>query len=335
MSMRVLHVVPRGPRGGTSNFIMHQIERLAEAGVDGRMVLFGGSAMLMRPNMLFCRIVAIRREIKAFQPDIVHAHWGSLLAIAAAVASIGGPPLVISYRGSDINPVPPEARLRSIIRVTCSQLAGLRATAIICVSDELRKRLWSRRWIAKVIPDGTDLSLFRPIDKRDARRKLNWPLDERVVFFYEGGRPEVKRRDLAEESLRETRRLLGKCRLEVMGSDVPHDQVPLLLNASDCLLMTSDFEGSPNIVREAIACNTPIVSVDVGDVRRWLSNLDGARIVSRDPVEIGESLADVINSGIRPSLPPTVSQFSDESSTNAVLETYRTIRKIAKRKIQE
>jgi len=206
--MRVLHVVPRAPLGGTSNFIMRQMERLEEAGVVGQSVLFGGAAMLLRPYQLPSRIATIRREISAFQPDIVHAHWGSLLAFASAVASIGGPPLVISYRGSDINPVPSEARLRSIIRITCSQIATLRASAIICVSEEVRGRLWSRHEPVKVILDGTDLSQFRPIDKLDARRQLNWPLNEPVVFFYEGGRPEVKRRDLADASLREVRRVL-------------------------------------------------------------------------------------------------------------------------------
>lgn len=332
--MRVLHVVPRAPLGGTSNFIMRQMERLEEAGVVGQSVLFGGAAMLLRPYQLPSRIATIRREISAFQPDIVHAHWGSLLAFASAVASIGGPPLVISYRGSDINPVPSEARLRSIIRITCSQLAILRASAIICVSEEVRGRLWSRHEPVKVILDGTDLSQFRPIDKLDARRQLNWPLNEPVVFFYEGGRPEVKRRDLADASLREVRRVLRQCRLEVMGDDVPRDRVPLLLNASDCLLMTSDFEGSPNIVREALACNTPIVSVDVGDVRRWLVNLDGTRIVSRDPVEIGKNVVDLMRAGVRPSIGRKASQFGEELSTNAVIGVYKQVLNGRKRDCQ-
>jgi len=329
MTLRVLHVVPIAPDGGTSGFTQRQIDRLAEAGVEGRMVFFGGSAMLLQPHRLLIGIAAIHREIRMFQPDIVHAHWGSLLAFTTALASLGGPPLVITYRGSDINPVPSEPWIRSLIRVVCSQLAVLRAAAVICVSDELRARHWSRRGLVRIVPDGTDVSLFKPLDKLDARRKLNWPFDERVVFFHEGGRPEVKRRDLADASLKEARKLLGPCRLEVMGSDVPHDRVPLLLNASDCLLMTSDFEGSPNIVREALACNVPIVSVDVGDVRRWIASLDGTRIVFRDPVEIGRALAEIIASGIRPTVESKTSQFSDESSRNAVLETYHQVLKDA------
>ncbi len=283
MILRVLHVVPIAPDGGTSGFTQRQIGCLAEAGIEGRMVYFGGSAMLLQPHRLLIGIAAIRREIRIFKPAIVHAHWGSLLALATAIASLGGPPLVITYRGSDINPVPSEPWLRSLIRVACSQLAVLRASAVICVSNELSARLWSRPRLVRIVPDGTDVSLFKPMDKLDARRKLNWPTDERVVFFYEGGRPAVKRRDLAEASLIEVRKRLGSCRLEVMGADVPHDRVPVLLNASDCLLMTSDFEGSPNIVREALACNVPVVSVDVGDVRLWLADLEGTSLVSRDP----------------------------------------------------
>lgn len=325
MRLRVLHIVPLAPDGGTSVFVRRQIDRLSEAGVEGRSVLFGGAAMFLRPHQLPRRIVAIRREIRAFQPDIVHAHWGSLLGLASAIAATGGPPLVITYRGSDINPVPSEARIRSMIRVACSQLAALRASEIICVSEELRARLWSRRRPVKVVPDGTDLSLFRPIDKLEARRRLKWPLNRTVVFFYEGGRPDVKRRDLANSSLGEIRKSLADCRLEVMGLDVPRECVPLLLCAADCLLVTSDFEGSPNIVREALACNTPIVSVDVGDVRRWLTGVDGTKIVLRDPVEIGKVVVELIRAGIRPSIGCKASQFSEESSANAVLGVYRQV----------
>jgi teichuronic acid biosynthesis glycosyltransferase TuaC len=322
MALHILHVVPLAPDGGTSGFIRRQIDRLAEAGVEGQSVLFGGSAMLFRPHQLLIGISKIRRKIRMFRPDIVHAHWGSLLAFATALGSLGCAPFVITYRGSDINPVPSEPWSRSLIRVACSQLAALRAAAIICVSDDLRERLWARREFVRIVPDGTDASLFKPLAKLECRRKLNWPLDERVVFFYEGGRPAVKRRDLADASLEEARKLLGSCRLEVMGSDMPHDRVPLLLNASDCLLMTSDFEGSPNIVREALAFNLPIISVDVGDVRRWLDGLDGTRMVSRDPTEIGRALAEIIATGNRPAGESRTAQFSDVSSRDAVLETY-------------
>jgi len=322
VTLRVVHVVPISHGGGTSGFIQRQIDKLAEAGVEGQVVYFSGSAMLSRPYLVLAGMTSIKRAISAFQPDIVHAHWGSLLALTTALASIGGPPLVITYRGSDINPVPSEPWLLSMTRIACSQLAIMRAAAIICVSDDLRRRLLLRNPLIQVIPSGTDLTLFKPMDKVAARKELNWPLDERVVFFYEGGRPEIKRRDLADAGLEEARKIIGPCRLEVMGSDIPHDRVPILLNASDCLLMTSDYEGSPNIIREALACRTPIVSVDVGDVRHWLTNLDGTIIVNRDPHEIGRAIADIITSGIRPATELKILQFSDEASRDAILKIY-------------
>jgi hypothetical protein len=85
----VLHVVPIAPNGTTFGFTQRQIDCLAEAGVEGRMVFFGGSAMLLRPHRLLIGIAAIRREIRIFKPTIVHAHWGSLLALATTIASLG------------------------------------------------------------------------------------------------------------------------------------------------------------------------------------------------------------------------------------------------------
>ena len=90
MTLRVLHVVPISPDGDTSGFIRRQIDRLAESGVIVRSVLFGGSAMLLKPQRILIGIFEIRREIRMFQPDIVHAQWGSLLAFATALAMCSG-----------------------------------------------------------------------------------------------------------------------------------------------------------------------------------------------------------------------------------------------------
>ncbi len=289
-------------------------------------MLFAGAAMLRSPWKLLAGIVDIRRAIRQLQPDIVHAHWGSLLAAAAALATTGtGVPLVVTYRGSDINPVPSESKLRSLVRVSCSQVAAWSADAITCVSTELSSRLWFGRDRTMVIPDGTDLTIFRPLDRQLARRQLGWDIDEPVVFFYEGGRPEVKRRDLADDGVAQAASLLGKCRLEVMGSSVPHQMVPVLMSAADCLLMTSDYEGSPNIVREALACDIPVVSVDVGDVRRWLMGVPGTALVRREAGEIGAAIAAVIRSGSRPSIGSAAEEFSAETSNRMILQTYERV----------
>lgn len=291
-------------------------------------MFFAGSAMLTRPHRLIGGILSIREAIRTFRPHIVHAHWGSLLAFASAVASIGGPPLVITFHGSDINPVPSEARARSLIRLTCSHLATLGADAIICVSDELKGRLWSGQERARVIMSGTDLVRFAPADRIEARRLLSWPDNAPVVLFNAGLSPQVKRLDLAEASVAQARLRLTGLRFEVMRGEVPLNEVPLRLNAADCLLVTSDFEGSPNIVREALACGTPVVSVPVGDVKKWLTGLEGTRIVERDPFLLGQAVADLIKSGIRPSLGARMCDFSEETTCRSVLELYRGLARV-------
>lgn len=325
MTLRVLHVIPRAPGGGTSGFTQRQIDQLCESGIDGRVVFFSGSEILAMPCMIPKEIIEIRQEIRTFKPNIIHAHWGSLLAFVTAIASTGLVPYVITFRGSDINPVPSEPRLFGWVRFICSQLAALGAAANIFVSDELQKKLWFRRGTLRTIPDGTDITLFRPLDRNQCRQILRWEQEDQVILFHEGGRPKVKRRDLAEAAIIEARRHLRSCRLEVLGSNVPHDQVPILLNASDCLLVTSDYEGSPNIVREALACSTPIVSVPVGDIRKWLKGIEGTKIVSRDPVEIGSALAEVITNRIRPSASMLTMQFSMESTIRSILEIYNQV----------
>jgi hypothetical protein len=174
-----------------------------------------------------------------------------------------------------------------------------------------------------VIVDGVDLTRFSPRDRGEARALLGWNLEERTVLFNAGMSPQVKRLDLAEASVADARRRIGPLRFEVMRGNVPHDQVPLLMNASDCVLMTSDFEGSPNMVREALACQTPVVSVAVGDVPGWLEGIPAARIVDRDPVKLGAAIAAVVTAGIRLDLGDRLNAFSDITSRDAVLDVYR------------
>jgi teichuronic acid biosynthesis glycosyltransferase TuaC len=90
------------------------------------------------------------------------------------------------------------------------------------------------------------------------------------------------------------RRALPHVRMEIMNGGTPPEQVPALMNAADCLLVTSDSEGSPTVVQEALACNLPVISVDVGDTRERLRGVSHTRIVARDPRALGAALADIL-----------------------------------------
>ena len=69
------------------------------------------------------------------------------------------------------------------------------------------------------------------------------------------------------------------------------NQVNALMYNCDALLMTSKTEGSPQVIKEAMACGCPIVSVDVGDVAERTSGVEGCYVVhTREPKDIAEAL---------------------------------------------
>ena len=291
-ALRVLFVIPGAAEGSSMIFARRQAEALRRRGIDVPVFHLGSRTS---PKVLFSEWRRFRRELRIARPHVIHAHFGTVTALFAAL-SAQGIPLAITYRGSDLNPVPGAAteRLRARIGHWFSQAAALAADQIVCVSEQLTRRLWWRRDRAVVLPSGVDPDIFRPEPRDVARRRLGWKSDETVVLFNSGNGAPVKRRDLAEAAVACARRLRPSLRLEVMDGRTSPDLVPTLMNASDCLLVTSDHEGSPTVVQEALATDLPIVSVDVGDVRQRLEGIHATRIAPRDPEAIAAALNDVL-----------------------------------------
>lgn len=323
--MRILHIVPEAPGGGTSIFIERQIKRLDEGGIVSRTIIFAGDHLSRHPIEWPRNLLRLRREIACFRPDVVHAHWGSLLGFSAVVANSGRFPLVVTFRGSDLNPVPSERRSRSAIRLACSHLTTMFATYVICVSPRLGACILTKVNSA-VVPDGTDLTLFYPHSKTAARMQLGWLKSDCVVLFYAGRNSAVKRLDLACSSFEYAKERVPSLKLVVIRGDVSPDDMPIWLSAADCVLMTSDYEGSPNIVREALACNTPVVTVPVGDVERWVTGVAGTRLVARSKDALGNAIIDVVRSGERPFASTTPSRFSELASVKSIVSIYERLK---------
>lgn len=249
-----------------------------------------------------------RRAVKRFEPDIVHAHFGTMTGFFCAVGCMR--PLIITYRGSDLNPAPSMVWLRWALGHVLSQLAALRATLIICVSSSVRDRLWWRRRRAVVLPSGPNLELFRPGPQDKARVALGLDPSAPIILFSSRDHA-VKRLDLAHEVVREVRRRLPDLRLVVLDGTAPQRDVADHLNAADCLLFASDWEGSPNIVKEALACGLPIVSVDVGDVKELLAGVSPSRVVERDAGCLAQAVLEVLQEGRRSNGRERVEGISD------------------------
>ena len=288
-SLRVLFVAPASPSGPQMPFVRREAQALRAAGHVVEIFGFDNASYL--PWRFAAQVLKLRAALRRFGPDVVHAQFGKFNALAAALAA-GRVPLVITFRGTDINHNSRYSTLRSALGVAASQLAAFAARAVVCVSREIASKLWVRN--STVIPTGVDTRVFAPCDRAAARRRLGFGERERIVLFNAGRNPAVKDPELAAAAVGEARGYVSELRFVVLEGDVAPDDIPLYMNAADVLLVTSKTEGSPTVVQEAMACNLPVVSVDVGDVGERLAGVAHCAVLERDPVVLGAALARVL-----------------------------------------
>jgi teichuronic acid biosynthesis glycosyltransferase TuaC len=319
--MKVMYVIPGSPDDQTSMiFARRQVSAVARAGIQTEIFYLQTRT---NPIGLLSELYRFRKNLRFFSPDIVHSQYGSVTAAFALGAC--NYPLIVTFRGSDLNPIPSARPLRSQTTHLLSHVASLRASVNICVSHELQSRLSYRaRARSLVLPNGVPLAEFPIMHRNDAREQLGWPTDQPVILFNAGRSPKVKRLDLAEKAYRIVQSTIPTTRLCVIdGTHRPADVVRLL-NASDLLLVTSDFEGSPNIVKEAVVTNLPVVSVDVGDVALQIANVKPGKIVERDPEQIARAIIEVLRLGVRSNgRDRRGAELDDRCSANILLDTYR------------
>jgi hypothetical protein len=170
-----------------------------------------------------------------------------------------------------------------------------------------------------------DTELFQPMPRAEARKRLGWDLGTPVVLFNAGHDAGNKRLDLADAAVTLTRRAVPELRMEVTAGGVPPDQMPLLLNAVDCLLVTSDAEGSPSVVQEAIATNLPVVSVDVGDVAERLQGITCTRVVGREPEALAAALRHILKACERSNGRSRVREICSSHIADELTHLYREV----------
>lgn len=220
--------------------------------------------------------------------DIVHAHYGYCGWVARTQLRR---PVVISFMGDDLLGTP-DANGRisrwSALMVKANRLLSRTADAVIVKSAEMANVVAPVE--AHVIPNGVDLQAFRPIDRAEARQALGW--HPRALYLLFPGNPGNPRKGfpLAQAASEAASRLLGApVKLVPLWGVLP-EAAPVYMNACDAMLMTSFIEGSPNVVKEAMACNTRVVSVSVGDVPELIAGIRGYRLCPRDPESMARSL---------------------------------------------
>jgi glycosyltransferase involved in cell wall biosynthesis len=185
--------------------------------------------------------------------------------------------------------------VRQCLNGLIARLVVKRAGAIICKSNGMRRKI-KRQAGVYVVPNGIDLELFRPLDQQQCRKKVGWSDARKYIVFV--GDPIIpeKKYSLALESIAHLNNAEAEFRVI---KDLPQEALPQYYNAADVLLMTSDYEGSPNVIKEALACNLPIVSTDVGDVAERLAGVRQCYVATGTKDDLAAKIADVLHNGGR------------------------------------
>lgn len=256
----------------------------------------------LKPIFLLKRILEVKRLSSGY--DIIHAQYGSLTALVAYLGK-GKKPLVISFGGSDLLGTSGRGlnwTFRNWLTRKLGLFAAERCSKIIVKSVSLLMNLPERlRQKAIIVPNGVDINIFYPQHKNELRTRLGWKEGNYYVLFTpsRANNVLVKNLPLANAVIGLVKKKINDVSLEFILDKSPH-QVAEMMNAADCLLLTSQHEGSPNVVKEAMACNLPIVSVNVGDVSERLKEVTNSYVVEGyDAETISQKLMSILNSNIR------------------------------------
>ncbi|UWG51998.1 Glycosyltransferase [Halalkaliarchaeum sp. AArc-CO] len=309
--LRVLHLVT-----AEEIFFRQQIETLERKGVDCTVLVVPGAEQIdgdmaarrgVREYLQFFPMV--RRELRRGEYDLIHANYGLTAPYAVTQFRL---PVVVTLWGSDV------VGFDGLV----TKAFAWRADAVTVRSEEMRELLG--REDAYIVPSGVDLERFRPIDRGVARERVGWDPDGTHVLFPYAPDYERKNYPLARRVVDRVESALGEAVQLQTISGVPHEEVPYYVNAADVLLLTSRHEGSPNTVKEAMACDVPVVSTDVGDVRERLAGVEPGGVGGSEE-ELVALVREVLESEGRSNGREVVREVSWDRIGKRLVEIYRDV----------
>lgn len=228
----------------------------------------------------------LRSKIHEWKPDIIHAHYG-LCGMVAVLASRKKVPVVITcHNGETLT------KYGNII----TSLAIRRADYTICVAQHIYDKLYLKPKHYCIQPCGIDLKDLPLVDKVVATKEMNLPADKINILFGGSFSNTRKNAPLAETAIALLKRDDINL-IEMKGFN--RSQVAMLLNGCDMLLLPTKSEGSPQVLKEAMACNCPIVATDVADIAFLLKDVTNSYVTTFDPKDIADKIQRVIACGER------------------------------------
>lgn len=272
--MNVLFVSSGNSRYDIVPFVKSQGESLMKEGIKLDYFTIKGKGI----NGYLKNIKPLRQYLKENKYDIVHAHYG--LVGLLCFLTFTRIPIILSVMGDDAYGCFNQKGKRAISSyygMFLTQIALIFAKQIIVKSENILKMIPYKKK-CHIIPNGVNFDVFKPNITETKKHSLLFladPIDPRKNISL------VKK---AMEFINEKGLKLNN------PYPIDHSQFPDYLNNSSVFVLTSFEEGSPNVIKEAMACNIPIVSTDVGDVREVIGNTEGCYITTFIPENVANKL---------------------------------------------
>lgn len=277
MTLKVLFVSSGNSKKGISPIVRAQGESLKKAGIEVAYFPILGKGL----KGYMKNVLPLKRHMREYEYDIVHAHY-SLSALVATLA--GCKPLVVSLMGSD-------AKMGGVFRQVARFFGKCLWNQVIVKSISMMNDINLSK--TAIIPNGVNCSVFRPMPKTGLKQNLFFSENKATVLFLANPARESKNFKLAESA---NKQLNSLCNAELaVRFNLPIEQIPKIINAADVILLTSRWEGSPNVVKEAMACNCPVVATDVGDVAWLFGDEPGHFLTGFDPADVADKIRDALD----------------------------------------
>ena len=309
MAQKILNVlvVSSGNAGYLSPFVIEQARAIAEKGVKVDYFHIEGVGIWGYLKNL----KPLQRKIQSLDPDLIHAHYGLSGLLANLQRKV---PVITTYHGSDIN---------ESIPFLFSKLSIWLSGYNIFVSSKLATKARVHNNYA-IRSCGIDMNNFKVKDRSQARENLGLDLTKKYVLFSSAFSNEVKNYPLAMKAIAVLqKRGVRSELLELKGYN--RAQVNDLMNAVNCVLVTSFKESGPLVIKEAMAVNTCAVSVDVGDVKEVISGLEGYYLTSYDPEDVAEKLQIAIHNNERTQGRMAVEHLDNTNVAGEIISIYNSL----------
>ena len=281
--MKVLFVSSGNSENGISPIIRCQGESLIEQGIEVDFFSIKGRGL----KGYLKNIPRLRHQLKHFKYDIIHAHFG----LSGLLTFFGkkNEKLIVSFMGDDIVGSKDHFGRVTNFSMILVLLNKWFAKHFYDFSIVKSKEMYDILHVlnSEVIPNGVDYDRFYELDKLRARSSLMLKNIEKHVLFCSNPERVEKNFTLAKRAIAliSDKNINLKCLVGINQNELIN-----YYNAADCLLLTSFHEGSPNVIKEAMACNIPIVATDVGDVRALIGKTEGCYITSFEPDDVASKI---------------------------------------------